>query len=338
MSHTFPGIVENCARCRNPLPPGSLACSYCHSLVHSDEIEQLAAHARAQEAHGDFQAARERWQACLPLLPHDSKQAEWIRDHLRELQATTAPAPPAQHAPQTKPKWARWLGPLAPIALLLAKLKTFLLAIFKLKFLFSFAAFIGLYWALWGPKFGIGFALLILIHEMGHFIDVKRRGLPAEMPVFLPGLGAYVRWRAMGVTLETRAAISLAGPLAGFFSSAICGLLWYYTGNSLWAALARTGAWLNIINLAPVWVLDGGSAAYALSKVQRALLLTVSVALGYALGEGVFYLVGAGCLWRLFTRDAPEEPSTGITAYFLAVLTALAVIVWLVPGHKPGMP
>ena len=59
-------------------------------------------------------------------------------------------------------------------------------------------------------KFGIGFAALILIHEMGHFIDIKRRGLPAEMPVFLPGLGAYVRWQAMGVPLETRAAISLA--------------------------------------------------------------------------------------------------------------------------------
>ncbi|PYV08621.1 MAG: hypothetical protein DMG23_13070 [Acidobacteria bacterium] len=63
----------------------------------------------------------------------------------------------------------------------------------------------------YSAKFGVGFALLILIHEMGHFIDVKRRGLPAEMPVFLPGLGAYVQWQALGVSRETRVAAARVG-------------------------------------------------------------------------------------------------------------------------------
>src|SRR5207237_9847760 len=145
-----------------------------------------------------------------------------------------------------KRNWARKLGPLGPIVLLLAKGKTFLLAIFKLKFLLSFGAFIGIYWGMYGAAFGIGFAMLILVHEMGHFIDVKRRGLPAEMPVFLPGLGAYVRWQAMGVLIEARAAVSLAGPLAGFAAAAACVLLWRATGNTIWAALARAGAWPNV--------------------------------------------------------------------------------------------
>ena len=78
-------------------------------------------------------------------------------------------------------------------------------------------------------KFGLGFAALILIHEMGHFVDIKRRGLPADMPVFLPGFGAYVRWQALGVPIETQAAISLAGPLAGFLGSVACTSLWYQT-------------------------------------------------------------------------------------------------------------
>ena len=335
MSQFAPEPLQNCARCARPLAPGLLACPNCNTLVHGDRVEQLAAHARSLEAHGDLQGAHERWAACLPLLPSNSKQAEWIRDHIRELGRPPAPAPQPPHA---RPQWARWLGPLAPIALVLAKFKTFFLAIFKLKFLFSFAAFLGLYWAMWGPKFGIGFAVQILIHEMGHFIDIKRRGLPADMPVFLPGLGAYVRWKAMGVTLATRAAISLAGPLAGFLAAAACALLWHQTGNPLWAALARTGAWLNILNLIPVWVLDGGNAAYALSKMQRAMIMAVSIGLGYALGEKIFYLVAAGAAYRLFTRDEPEEPSNEMTAYFLAVLTALAVLVWLVPGHGAGMP
>src|SRR5205814_3185464 len=146
---------------------------------------------------------------------------------------------------------------LGPIVLLLAKGKTFLLAIFKLKFLLSFGAFIGIYWGIYGAAFGIGFAMLILVHEMGHFIDIKRRGLPAEMPVFLPGLGAYVRWGALGVPLETRAAVSLAGPLAGWFAAAVCALLWFHTHDRIWAALAQVGAWLNILNLIPVPILDG---------------------------------------------------------------------------------
>ena len=150
-------------------------------------MEQQAAHARALEAHGDLLAARDRWLACLPLLPPKSKQAAWIRDHVRELETSSAPAQANQPAAAAKPKWAKWLGPLAPIAIFLAKVFP---AIFKLKFLFSFAVFIAVYWRWWGPLYGVGFAVLILIHEMGHFIDVKRRGLPADMPVFLPGLGA----------------------------------------------------------------------------------------------------------------------------------------------------
>lgn len=300
-------------------------------------MEQQAAHARVLEADGDLLAARERWLACLPFLPPKSKQAAWIRDHVRELETRDKAIAPASTQPVagTKPKWAKWLGPLAPIAIFLAKLKTFLAVIFNFKFLFSFATFIAIYWRFWGPKFGIGFALLILIHEMGHFVDVKRRGLPAEMPVFLPGLGAYVRWKAIGVTLETRAAVSLAGPLAGFLASAVCGVLWYTTGNGLWSALARTGAWLNLLNLAPIWILDGGSAAYALNKLQRGIILLVSAVLGYALQDIVFWIVAACTAFRLFTRDEPEEPSNFIMTYFIVVLVCLAVVLWKVP-HVAG--
>ena len=67
------------------------------------------------------------------------------------------------------------------------------------------------------------------------------------------------------------------------------------------------------------------------------MILVVSAALAYGLGENVFYLVTAGAAWRLFTRDAPEEPSNGIAAYFLAVLTALALILWIIPQQGQGL-
>jgi Zn-dependent protease len=332
-------------------------------------MENLAGQARALEAQSRLMDARDRWLSILPLLPPDSQQAVWIRGHARELE-TAAPAAQNPQAPGTAKTWAKRLGPLAPIAAVLAKFKSLWVILPKLKFLLSFATFIGLYWAIWGPKFGIGFAVLVLIHEMGHYIDIKRRGLPAEMPVFIPGLVAYVRWNAMGVSLETRAAISLAGPLAGWFGSAVCALLWYQTHDGIWGALARVGAWFNVLNLTPVWIFDGAQAAKALRKTETALLLLVSVAIAYATSEGIFYLVAVGAGWVLLKalfvsraqtqasvtlglgssgaatatlspnpdELAPRQESHAIAAYFLAVLTALALLLWMVPGRSNGMP
>lgn len=331
MASFTPEVIRNCKRCAAELPPGALDCPRCHALVHEEQLGRVAARARAFEANGGLWDAREQWQGALQLLPPDSQQAQWIRGHIRELE-TTIHAP---GAPDTRSKWKKWLAPLAPLALLLAKLKTVLLFIFKFKFLLTFAASIALYWSLWGWRFGVGFVLLILLHEMGHYIDIKRRGLPAEMPVFLPGFGAYVKWQAMGVPIETRAAVSLAGPLAGWFGAALCGLLWFQTRNGVWGALAQFTAMINVANLIPVFILDGGQAVLALNKLQRGLLMAASVGLAVWLEQWIFYGVAAGSLWRMFTKDEPPQGSGGITIYFLVVMLALAFLRAIMPVPNP---
>lgn len=308
-------------------------CRQCHALVHSEELERLAAGARALEEQGDVRRAREQWMKALELLPGESKQTEWIQAHARSLELAAMTAPPVE----PKKNWASKLGPLAPVALALAKGKAFL-SIFKLKFLLSLAAFLGFYWGLYGSIFGVGFVVLIFIHEMGHFIDIKRRGLPADMPVFLPGLGAYVRWQALSVTIETRAAVSLAGPFAGWIASVVCAVIWWKTGNGIWAALARTSAWLNILNLIPVWILDGGQAIAAMNKAERLFLLTACMALWLMLGQSVFFLVAAGACYRLFTKDMPAQPSPATSAYFIGVLASLGVVLRLLPPAGTGTP
>jgi len=306
--------------------PGLLECGQCKTLVHGDQVEQYAAHARTLEASGDLQHARQYWAACLPLLPAQSQHALWIRGHIQELDSGAQPAGPGTSTSKPGGHWAQKLGPIGPI----------LLALWKFKSVLSFLAFFGLYWQVWGWKFGLGFTLLVLFHEMGHFIDIKRRGLPADMPMFLPGLGAYVRWNAIGVPLQTRAAVSLAGPLAGFFAAAICGLLWFQTHYGLWAALARTSAWFNALNLIPLWIFDGSKGILPLSRLERVVVALVAGALGYALGEWVFALVAVGAVVRLFTRDLPDEHNNSIAAYFIAVLTGLAIVLHLIPGHGIG--
>jgi Zn-dependent protease len=324
----YPEPIRNCHNCGADLPLGVLACEQCHSLVHSEELVRISTRAKSLEEQEQLSLAREEWLKALALLPQNSTQAEWIRGHVYKLELAAKVALP----PEQKNNWARKLGPLAPIAILLAKSKTLLFAIFKLKFIFSLFAFMGVYWALFGPAFGVGFAVLILVHEMGHYIDIRRRGLPADMPVFLPGLGAYVRWQALGVTRQTRAAVSLAGPLAGFLGAAVCAALWYRTSNGLWAALARTSAGLNVLNLIPVWILDGGGVAEALSKTERLVLLAACLFLWLFAGEGLFFLVAAGFAYRLFTKDLPPQPSPITAAYFVGVLAALGTLMHMLPG------
>lgn len=334
-----------CAQCGAELPPATLACPQCNTLVHSARLDQLAEDARALENKGGFAAARELWETALTLLPPDSKQAGWVHDRLRALQnaeatvlGMVATGPEALQKPAQNPNWIKRLGPLGPLALLLLKLKTALFFLLKLKFLFSFILFIGLYVGLFGWRYGLGISAAILIHEMGHYIDIKRRGLPAEMPVFLPGLGAYVRWTNLGVTRRQIAQISLAGPLAGWIAAAICFLLYTETRDPLWAALARTGAVLNTLNLIPVWVLDGGQAVQSIGLAERVTLLFAAVGCWFYTGEGLFLFVAAGFAWATFTawrsnqeqEPAPADWSTW--AYYGSLLAALAILLHATPN------
>ena len=323
--------IRNCHYCGQDVPLGALACEKCQALLYSEELARISTRANSLEEQDNLTQAREEWLKALPLLPPTSTQAEWIRGKVYKLELA------AKHAPaHPKNEWAKKLGPLAPVAILLAKSKVLLTALFKLKFLLSLGAFMALYWSLYGAAFGVGFVLLILVHEMGHYIDIRRRGLPADMPVFLPGLGAYVRWQALGVTRTTRAAVSLAGPLAGFLGAAVCAVIWYKTGSGVWAALASATAWLNILNLIPIWVLDGGQAANALSKTERFVLLASCLALWAITGNGLFFLVAGGVTYRLFTRDLPPMPSPKIAVYYVFVLAALGSVLYLIPTQGFG--
>jgi Zn-dependent protease len=317
-------LNQGCPRCQGVVAPSALVCGSCHALVHAETLEQLARSARTHEQRGEVTAARELWLKALELLPPDSTQAQWICDHAKRFESTT----PASAA--TSNAWLKKFGPLAPLVVLLAKGK-FLLTLIKLKFLLSLGTFVAFYWALYGMKFGIGFAVLILAHEMGHFIDIKRRGLPADMPVFLPGLGAYVRWDALGVATPTRAFVSLAGPLAGSIGAAVCALLWASTGEAMWIGLCSLTAMLNVLNLIPVWVLDGGRAIAALDKNERVILAVAALVLAAYFAQPLFLLVAGGAAYRVFTKDLPNAPSRATLAYYVALLVALGYLISLAP-------
>ncbi|HEY0759079.1 MAG TPA: site-2 protease family protein [Acidisarcina sp.] len=297
--------------------------------MHGDQLGKLVAEAQRLQRSGQTSPSAVYWSQALTLLPPDSKQAAWVREQSNLLQAE---GNAAESTDASKGRdWVRRFGPFGPVLLVLAKAKGLLFAVFKLKFLFSLLSFVAVYWALFGWRFGVGFAASILIHEMGHYVDIRRRGLPAEMPVFLPGLGAYVKWQALGVTLRQRAEVSLAGPLAGGLAAAGCYFAYQRTRNPLWSALGHTGAVLNVLNLIPIWVLDGAQAATALGRTERAALLAATLLIWAYTGENIYFFVAAGLVYRLFTRDLPLQPSWNVFAYYAAVLAALGMLLRALP-------
>ncbi|MDE3104184.1 MAG: site-2 protease family protein [Acidobacteriota bacterium] len=318
-----PDWVHNCPECSHWLPEGTLQCPDCKAIVYTAYLNGLGNRALIEEQQEHWQPARDLWQHMLRWLPPGTQPAAAVQARIDAIDARFQ----AEH--DQKERWKKRLGPLAPVALFLIKAKTWIFALFKFKFLLSFFAFFGLYWALFGWQFGLGFTVLILLHELGHYVAVRRRGLKADLPIFLPGLGAYVRWYHLGVPLQDLAAIALAGPIAGFGSALACLGIAVAAHSRLFAALAYSGAWLNLINLVPVLGLDGAQATLALNRVQRGLILILAGTAFYLLHETAFLFIALGMAWRLIrSQDAPEQPSTRTMTIFLALLLTLGGLVW----------
>lgn len=115
----------------------------------------------------------------------------------------------------------------------------------------------GGYALIWGWEFALGVVLLIFVHEMGHFAEATRERLRPSWPIFIPFLGAYVKY-TRGNPWQT-ARVALAGPALGGLAALGCYLLGKAYGSNLLLALGYFGFVLNLINLFPAGILDGGA-------------------------------------------------------------------------------
>ena len=140
---------------------------------------------------------------------------------------------------------------------------------------------VGAYALIWGWRFAVGFVALLFIHEMGHYIQLRREGVKPSGMVFIPFLGAAVGTRSLGGSALAEARVGLAGPILGSLATAALIPIAIATDDDFWRALAFTGFFLNLFNLAPVLPLDGGRAMAALTPwmwiVGYALLIVATV-------------------------------------------------------------
>jgi Zn-dependent protease len=182
----------------------------------------------------------------------------------------------------------------AAIVALLAKFKAVIFLLPKLKLFASTGTILvslAAYALLWGWPFAAGFIALLFVHEMGHVIALRREGLKASAPMFIPFMGAVIAARSLGENALAEAQVGLAGPVLGSIGAAACILVWHATGNDLWRALAFTGFFLNLFNLLPVLPLDGGRAMAAMAPWMWFVGFAAMIPLAFVFPNPIILLI-----------------------------------------------
>jgi Zn-dependent protease len=320
-------------------------------LVHADALTRLAAEADRAVAAGDAGTALANWREALDLLPADSRQHRAVADRVAALSRDVDAAGGAAKPHPPKPAWVARAGALAAIGLLLWKLKfvlgvaltkgkLLLLGLTKAGTLFSMILSLGVYWAAWGWKFAAGLIATMYVHEMGHVAALQRLGIKAGAPMFVPGLGAFVRLKQYPADPRENARVGLAGPIWGLGATLACYAVSLATGWAAWAAIARVSAWLNLLNLLPVWQLDGGRGFHALSRVQRWIAAGVIGAMLLLTSEGLLVLLliaAAAQAW--FGHAAADGDRRALLEYVVLVIALAALATIKVPPQAlTGLP
>ncbi len=325
---------ENCSDCATSLEPDALVCAGCGRLTHSEQLRSFAAQAQTEAANGRPAESCEQWRKAMALLPPDSLQYRSIVTRVEELETRLAAEAPAA---TPRPWWKKLTGAAAPIGLMAWKFKALLFGLTKLSTLLSMFAFFGVYWALYGWTFALGLVLSIYIHEMGHVIAIRGYGFAASAPMFIPGLGAFIRLRTLSITPVQDARIGLAGPLYGLGAAALSLALFVTTHVPVLGVIAHFAAWMNLFNLIPVWQLDGSRGFRSLTRQQRGIVLATALVLFLAVHEGMLLLIAIAAGWRLFTKDSSGEPDNTALMQYAGLLVALSAIPVFTPltGRTP---
>jgi Zn-dependent protease len=194
---------------------------------------------------------------------------------------------------------------LAAVGAFVAKFGALLLKIKYLGLVLSMLLSVLAYTLLWGWTFAVGFVLLMFVHEMGHVIVLKRQGIRASLPLFIPFFGAFVSMKEMPRSAYQEALSGLAGPYFGVAGAVVVAFWGHATGSNFLLQLAAVGFLLNLFNLMPALPLDGGRAVGALNPVIWFLGLVgllVYFVYSHAPIVLIILLLGGFELYRRWTR------------------------------------
>ena len=265
-----------------------------------------------------------------------------VAQHQARPRSEPASEPRPEVAGETSP-WRRrllTLGPLGALALLLLGKLKLIVPLLKFANLGTFLSMLLAVWVYalyWGLPFAAGFVLLIFVHEAGHAIVMKRLGLHAGAPVFIPFVGAVIAMKSLPRNAYVEALVGIGGPVLGSVGALVCLVVAWSTGSLLWYSLASTGFLINLFNLIPVSPLDGGRIVGVISRWLWAA--------GYAVGIGVFVATRSPILLLILALglfslprvvrgpragyfDVPSSKRIAMGVAYFGLIAALSVAMW----------
>lgn len=250
----------------------------------------------------------------------------------------------------------RWLAPLVLVIGVLSKAKA-LLAPLKLLLkgpvlgpVASAFVSVAAYALAFGWQFAVGLVALLFVHEMGHVVVLRRFGVRATAPIFIPFLGAFIGMRQLPRDAVMEAKVGLGGPVLGSLGALAAWGMYVVTGHGLWLVLTYLGVVLNLFNLLPIPPLDGGRAVAAISRWLWVLGLLGLGVLMFRMPSPIFILIGvfaAGELinmWRRTQADpayyrVPLAQRVAVSAVYFGLAVVLgAAMVHLTPLMYAARP
>jgi Zn-dependent protease len=276
-------------------------------------------------------------------------RARVVSDPNKNWEPAELPNPePSEHGVRgyepVQPRWGfgellrKLFAPIIALGFLIVKFGGVLL---KLKVVTTGASMlvsIAAYAWLWGLPFAVGFVLLIFVHELGHVFELRRQGVPASAPLFIPFLGAVIGMKQLPDDAWKEARVALAGPILGSVGAAACWIAGEALDSDLLVALAFVGFFLNLFNLIPIVPLDGGRAAAALHPAFWFVGLVLMVGLVVVRPNPILLLIvvlGGLDLWRRWRErgeaaeyyrvSAAQRVAVGVVYLGLAAVLALAM-------------
>lgn len=268
--------------------------------------------------------------------------------------------PPQPPHPASGRNWRAAGGTAVGLALLFAKFKTFAIFLLNIKWIFfaakfaltgfSFLASIWFYALFFGWKFAVIFVILIAVHEIGHAVFVRAFGLSAPAVYFVPGLGAFTTWKGGTTSLLQESVIAYGGPLAGTLGALVCFAYGAATGEPFWYAAANTAFFLNLFNMIPLGVFDGGRITAAISPHFwiAGIVAVIVAAAAFHWWSPILLIVMLLAIPRVVAAwrgqfdprylDVSPAQKAGLSiAYFGLLAVLLACLVWsrvTLPGHS----
>jgi Zn-dependent protease len=191
--------------------------------------------------------------------------------------------------PGSRRRGGVWGGILAVLMAILYYGKYVALLAFKIPALGTLVTMLvsfGLYAVFFGPWFAAGLLVMIFVHEMGHVFEIRRQGMKATAPLFIPFFGAAIFQRQHANSALHQAQIGIAGPIAGTVAAVVAFVLYTVTQQPILLLWAYLGFFLNLFNMIPIGMLDGGWVLSVASKWFQVfgvvLLVGAAIFLGFS--------------------------------------------------------